>query len=250
MIQTIDMLGVAVADTDIPKTIEFVQQTIQNRSKSYVCFAPVSTLVECQRDSRYQSIINQSGLTVPDGIPLVWLGRMKGSRTIHRTCGPDFMQEFCRTGQPAGYRHFFFGGTEEMVGKLIANLKKNCPTLQVAGQYTPGLRNIDDIEDPQIIDRINASRADVLWVGLGSPKQDIWMANHLGLLNVPVLLGVGAAFDFLSGHKKRAPKWMRRCGLEWLYRVCSEPRRLWKRYLFGNSKFIYYLIKKEFLKHG
>lgn len=250
MINKISMLGVEVADTDIFKTTQFVQQAIKSQSKTYICFAPVSTLVDCQNDSKYYDIINKAGLTVPDGIPLVWIGRMKGSQTIQRTCGPDFLQEFCRIGQSSAMRHYFFGGSEEGLQKLIKNLKAKFPDVQIAGFHTPGMRTVGQLEDQAVVDAINASNADVLWIGLGSPKQDVWMYNHRQLLNVPVLLGVGAAFDFLSGQKKRAPVWMRRCGLEWFYRLCSEPKRLWKRYLFGNTKFIYYLIKKELFKHG
>ncbi|MGE0268332.1 MAG: WecB/TagA/CpsF family glycosyltransferase [Candidatus Omnitrophota bacterium] len=250
MINKISMLGVEVADTDIIRTTQFVQQAIKEHSKTYICFAPVSTLVDCQNNSSYHAIINKAGLTVPDGIPLVWLGRFKGSQTIQRTCGPDFLQEFCRIGQQPGIRHYFFGGNEKGMQGLITRLKEKFPELQVAGYYTPGQRMAGQLEDQGVIDAINSSKADVLWVGLGSPKQDVWMYNHRHLLNVPVLLGVGAAFDFLSGQKKRAPQWMRRYGLEWFYRLCSEPKRLWKRYLFGNSKFIYYLIKKELFKHG
>lgn len=244
------MLGVEVADTDIPKTVQFVEESIKKHSNTYICFAPVSTLVSCQSDQSYCNIVNRAGLTAPDGVPLVWLARFKGNRSIQRTCGPDLMQEFCRISQEAGYRHFFFGGTEDSIKQLVSNLTKKYPKLQIAGHYSPGLRKVGEMESTQVIDQINSCNPDVLWVGLGSPKQDVWMANHRALLNVPVLLGVGAAFDFLSGQKKRAPDWMKRCGLEWFYRVCSDPRRLWKRYLFGNTKFIYYLIKKELFKHG
>ncbi|MBP9855311.1 MAG: WecB/TagA/CpsF family glycosyltransferase [Candidatus Omnitrophica bacterium] len=250
MINKINILGVQVADTDISKTTQFVQQAIKDQTKAYICFATASTLVDCQNNSAYRDIINNAGMVVPDGIPLVWMGRIKGSHTIQRTCGPDFLPEFCRISQDMGYRHFFFGGVEDTLKQLMANLKTKYPALQIAGYYSPGLRKVGQMEEAKLVDQMNSTKADVLWVGLGSPKQDIWMANHRSLLNIPILFGVGAAFDFLSGQKKRAPNWMKRCGLEWFYRLCSEPQRLWKRYLLGNIKFIYYLIKKELLKYG
>lgn len=250
MIETVDILGVKVAATDLRSASMQVAAWVKEKQKTYVCFAPVSTIVDSQENPQYHKIINASGMTAPDGVPLVWLARMKGHKSVQRTCGPDFMEEFCRISQPSRFRHFFFGGTDDVTTRLLTNLKSKYPDLQIAGYITPGLRTAGQMEDRQVIEQINSSRADVLWIGLGSPKQDVWMANHRALLNVPVLLGVGAAFDFLSGQKKRAPDWMKHCGLEWFYRVCSEPGRLWKRYLFGNTKFIYYLIKKEIFKHG
>ena len=211
----------------------------------YVCVAPVSTVIDSQDSTQYRNIINGAGMSTPDGMPLVWLGKLKGNSLIERTYGPDLMLKFCELSQEKGYKHFFYGGTTETTQQLVLKLRKKFPDLKIAGNFVPPFRRVGEQEDASVLEQINEASPDILWVGLGSPKQDYWMHNHRDKLNVPVMVGVGAAFDFLAGTKKQAPVWMRKLGLEWLFRLCCEPRRLWKRYLIGNTRFIYLLMKHK-----
>ena|SRR3990167_6120921 len=246
MLKFIDILGVHISVVDIPKACAYIEDCIARKQKTYVCIAPVSTVVDCQEDLEYRKIINAAGMTTPDGIPLVWLGKLRGEKTIERTYGPDLMEALCNLSQQRGYRHYFLGGTREKNSLLTEKLKARFLKLEISGSYAPPVRSSGEIEEDQVLEQINKARPDVLWVGLGSPKQDYWMRNHRGKLDAPVMIGVGAAFDFMAGTKRQAPVWMRRCGLEWFFRLCSEPRRLWKRYLIGNTKFIYYLLRDQY----
>lgn len=250
MLKLIDILGVNISVVDIPKACAYIEDCIVRREKTYICIAPVSTVVDCQKDAEYRRIINGAGMTTPDGVPLVWLGKLRGEKTIARTYGPDLMQALCGLSQQRGYRHYFLGGTREKNNLLVEKLKTRFPKLEIAGSYAPSLRSIGEIEEGSVLDQIKVANPDVLWVGLGSPKQDYWMRNHREKLDVPIMIGVGAAFDFIAGTKRQAPLWMRHCGLEWLFRLCCEPRRLWKRYLFGNTQFIYFLIKDMMKKRA
>ncbi|MDP8213479.1 MAG: WecB/TagA/CpsF family glycosyltransferase [Candidatus Zapsychrus exili] len=246
MNKIINILGVNVAVTNLKSAVSVIFDWIDNKAKHYVCIAPVSTIVDCQKDEKYLEIVNGSGMTTPDGMPLVWIGRLKGKKAISRTYGPDLMSLLCDLSQDKGYRHFFYGGTEETNKKLICNLKERFPRIQIAGGHNPDFLKVGEVEKTGVIEKINNANADILWVGLGSPKQDYWMHNHKSKLNTTVMIGVGAAFDFIAGTKKQAPIWMRRSGLEWFFRLISEPKRLWRRYLLGNSLFIYLLIKNWF----
>ncbi len=244
----LDLLGVRVSDVTIPKAVGIIDQWVQQKYKTYVCVAPVSTLVDCQKNSQYKQVVNAAGMVTPDGMPVVWLGKKAGSRTIERTYGPDLLQAVCANGHNSGYRHFFYGSSSETLGRLVDCLKKSAPKLNVVGCISPPFLPQAAQEDRHVIDQINQARPDILWVGLGSPKQDFWMSLNRPLLDVPVIIGVGAAFDFLSGAKPQAPLWMRKSGLEWIFRLCQEPRRLWKRYLFGNTAFIYYVCRSCIFK--
>jgi len=156
------------------------------------------------------------------------------------------MRLICDLGQDRGYRHYFYGGTEAALEKLVMALKQTYPKINIVGQYSPPFRPLNPEELKQVIDNINKSQADILWVGLGSPKQDFWIKENRDKLNVSVMVGVGAAFDFLSGANKQAPRWMQKTGLEWLFRLACEPKRLWRRYIIGNPRFVYLLIKHCF----
>jgi len=199
----------------------------------------VHTVMECQRDPALKRIHNRSGMTTPDGMPLVWLSRLHGHRHVSRVYGPDLLIAVCQESIRAGYRHFFYGGAEGVPEALAAALLRRFPGLVVAGTYSPPFRPLTPEEDEQIVAMINRARPDIVWVGLGAPKQEYWMAEHVGRLEAPVMVGVGAAFDFHSGRKKQAPRWMQRSGLEWLFRLLTEPRRLWRRYLINNPLFLW-----------
>ncbi len=248
VVESFDLLGVKVAVTNLQQACLSIEGWIKEGRKTYVCIAPVATLVDCQKDAQYREIINGSGMTTPDGMPLVWVGKFKGKKTINRTYGPDLMQAMCDFGQDKGHKHFFYGGTQETNNLLSKKLKEQYPHSQIVGSYAPPFRGIKEWEDEGVLEKINQAAPDVLWVGLGSPKQDYWMSQHREKLDVPVMIGVGAAFDFLAGVKKQAPRWVQRSGLEWFFRLCSEPRRLWKRYLIGNTQFVYWVVKDLLLR--
>lgn len=248
MNENFDILGVKVTATTLSHTCSLMEQWIKESHRTYVCLAPVATIVDCQTDKGYREVINRAGLVTPDGMPLVWLGRLKGHINTQRTYGPDLMMAFCALSEKQGYKHYFYGGSNDTMALLTKKLLENFPRLEISGSFSPPLRQIGEKEDQNILDQINYTRPDILWVGLGSPKQDYWMYHHREQLNVPVMVGVGAAFDFLAGTKKQAPRWMQRSGLEWIFRLCCEPGRLWKRYLVGNTKFIWFLFSDAIRK--
>ncbi len=239
-----DLLGVKVADTNMDIACATVERWLKEGGKRYICVAPVSTIVDAQFDNAYRTIINNADMVTPDGVPLVWCGRLAGHEGLGRVSGADFMARLFTISEQKGYRHYFYGGMPETLEKLKEELAQKHPDLKIAGCYAPPFRKSGDMEDNEVLERINALKPDFVWIGLGSPKQDVWMANHRHLLDVPIIAGVGAAFDFLAGVKPRAPQWMRSIGLEWFFRLCCEPRRLWKRYLVGNSIFIFLLVKQ------
>jgi N-acetylglucosaminyldiphosphoundecaprenol N-acetyl-beta-D-mannosaminyltransferase len=233
-----NILGVGISAVDMRRAVDTIHTWIAQRAPHYVCIFTVHSVMECQRNERLRAIANRSGMTTPDGMPLVWLSRLRGHRDVSRVYGPDLMLALCEESIEKGYRHFFYGGAEGVAVELAARLTERYPGLQVAGTYSPPFRPLTEDEDQQVVDLINRSGADIVWVGLGTPKQDFWVADHVGRLEAPVLLAVGAAFDFHSGRKRQAPRWMQRAGLEWLFRLLTEPRRLWYRYLVLNPLFI------------
>ncbi|MDE1921359.1 MAG: WecB/TagA/CpsF family glycosyltransferase [Candidatus Omnitrophica bacterium] len=243
MLKTICLLRVNVSRVNPVTAVKQICDWVREKQRTYVCVAPVSTLVDARRDSKYREVVNAAGMVTPDGMPVVWLARARGCKEVMRTYGPDLMLDVCNHGQDLDLRHFFYGGTEDTLRKLTQRLQKDYPQMLIAGTYAPSFRPKVWQEDQEVIDRINKAAPDIIWVGLGSPKQDFWMQINRPLLDAPVIVGAGAAFDFCSGAKPQAPRWMRSCGLEWFFRLCCEPGRLWKRYLVGNSLFLIYLIE-------
>ncbi len=246
MTDTLNILGVKITATNLEQACQCFERWIDERFKTYVCVAPVSTIVDCQSDLEYRKIVNSAGMVTPDGMPLVWLGRWKGHKNTDRTYGPDLLLAFCELSEAQGYKHYFYGGSVETNQLLVEKLLQKFSNLKIVGNFAPPLRQIKERESQDILEAINQAAPDVLWVGLGSPKQDYWMRDHREALNVPVMIGVGAAFDFVAGTKLHAPRWIQRSGLEWFFRLCCEPRRLWRRYLIGNATFIVLLIKEKF----
>lgn len=234
--------GVKVSVTNLKAACEIIDSWIRSQNKAYVCVIPVSTIVECQDDKEYMEIVNHADMATPDGMPLVWLGKLKGYKDISRTYGPDLMLAVCEMSQKMRYTHYFLGSTPEVCRLLEVKLKERFPRLSIVGKYSPPFGEWSLEEDEKIVEEINRVHPDILWVGLGSPKQDYWMYRHRDNIDTSVMLGVGAAFDFIAGTKKQAPRWMQKAGLEWFFRLCCEPKRLWRRYLIGNPKFIYYLL--------
>jgi len=239
MLETICLLGVRVSRVDLDSAAAQIVQWVKEGFRTYVCVAPAWTLVQARRDPDYAQVLNEAGMVTPDGMPVVWLARAKGCPEVGRAYGPDLMRLLCKR---EGLRHYFFGASPEVLEQLAGQLKKDLPGIQIAGMFAPPFNAQAQFEAAETIKAINDARPDILWVGLGSPKQDLWMEMHRDRLDVPVIAGVGAALDFLAGAKPQAPLWMQRAGLEWLFRLCCEPRRLWKRYLVGNSLFLFYVL--------
>lgn len=237
MSSTFRVLGTRVDAVQIPEVLDLMKRWIADRrSGQYVVLAGMPAVMEARRVPRYAQVLEESALNVPDGMPLVWLARLNGYALARRVYGPELMVEFCQTtgGQ---YRHFLYGGTEDSLRELQDALRQRYG-INVVGAISPPFRALTAVEEQAYVSEINAAKPDVLWVGIGAPKQDHWMNAFRQRLDVPVLLGVGAAFDFLIGRKAQAPIWMRENGLEWLYRLASEPRRLWRRYLIPGPPFV------------
>ena len=229
----------------IPQVLQEMEKWIGEKNfGNYICISNMNDIAYGYKDEQIKKATNAASLSVPDGMSLVFLARLKGFDIKERVYGADLMQGFFKMAVQKGYRNYFYGGSEEALKGLTANVKKQFPQLKIAGFYSPPFRPLDKKEKGEIIDKINEVSPDVLWVGLGCPKQQLWMSEHRGRLKVPVMVGVGAAFDFLSGNKKQAPKWMRNNGLEWLFRLVKEPKRLWKRYLIGNTIFVWLVLKE------
>ncbi len=237
-IQHVNVLGVAVSAVNPELAIEIIENWIDAGERHYVCVTGVHGVMESQKDERLRRIHNQAGMVTPDGMPLVWLSRLKGFTFVQRVYGPDLMLALCARSAMIGHRHYFYGGAAGVPDQLASAFSNRFPGIQIAGTYSPPFRSLSDEERENVIRDIDQSDADIVWVGLGTPKQEKWMAEFVQLLRAPVLIGVGAAFDFLTGRKPQAPRWMQRAGLEWLFRLISEPRRLWRRYLFNNPVFI------------
>jgi N-acetylglucosaminyldiphosphoundecaprenol N-acetyl-beta-D-mannosaminyltransferase len=212
---------------------------IENRSKGYICVTGVHGIMESQKDSSLKRILNAAMLNLPDGQPTVWVGRWQGFSTMRRVFGPDFMLRLASISAARGYTHFLYGGAPGVADQLKQELVQRFPGLRVVGTYTPPFRRLSDAEERDLQVLVAQVRPDVFWVGLSTPKQEKFMAEHFHVLDSTVMVGVGAAFDLHTHRIQDAPAWMKQAGLQWLHRLRQEPRRLWKRYLINNPKFIY-----------
>src|SRR5690606_11151907 len=241
----IDVLGVKVSAISMSQAIRFIDVVIAESQRTYVCVTGVHGVMECQRDEDLLRIHNSAGLVTPDGMPLVWLGRTAGMRHMQRVYGPDLMLAMCSRSLETGYRHFFYGGGPGVAQLLAERLRQRFPGLQVVGTYTPPFRPLEQREVDELIRWVSETRPDVMWVGLSTPKQEKFMGAMVGRLPVPVMVGVGAAFDFHAGTKPQAPVWMQRSGLEWVFRMATEPRRLTLRYLRNNPAFVVLALAQQ-----
>jgi N-acetylglucosaminyldiphosphoundecaprenol N-acetyl-beta-D-mannosaminyltransferase len=226
----VNILGVGVSPINMDQAVRAIEGWIAERRSHYVCITNIHGIVESQRDHGLRQIHNDAGLVTPDGMPLVWASHLFGFRGVERVYGPDLVLAMCKRSVGRGYRHYFFGGAPGVAGQMADCLRQRFPGLVVAGTYAPPFHPLTAEDNNKIVKAINKARPDIVWVGLGTPKQERWMAAHVGRVNAGALIGVGAAFDFLSGSKRQAPRWMQRSGLEWFFRVVTEPRRLWRRY--------------------
>jgi N-acetylglucosaminyldiphosphoundecaprenol N-acetyl-beta-D-mannosaminyltransferase len=238
----VNVLGVGVSAITMADALGLIELWIATRARRYVCVTGVHGVIESQRDPSLRDIHNRAGLVTPDGMPLVWVSRWRGHRRVERVYGPDLMLACCQASVPKGYRHFLYGGAPGIADRLAARLQARYPGLTIAGTWSPPFRELTPAEEEVMIDRITRTQPHIVWVGLSTPKQERWMARHVERLGAPVLIGVGAAFDFHAGLKRQAPRWMQRSGLEWAFRLGSEPRRLWRRYLTNNPLFVWRLL--------
>jgi len=227
----VDILGVKINAQTMEEAIHTIGFWIKNRLSTYVCLNNVHTIIESYYNQDIRNIYNKAGMATCDGMPLVWLCRLAGYSRADRIYGPDLMLALCEISVKRGWKHYFYGTTPEILEKLQEKLSCRFPGLCIVGSQAPPFRTLTTQEDQAIINQINATQSDIVWVGLGAPKQDIWMASHLGQISAPIMIGVGAAFDFLSGTKPQAPRLLQRSGLEWLFRLMMEPKRLCRRYL-------------------
>lgn len=234
----VNVLGVGISAINLVTARAAIADALAERRKGYVCVTGVHGVIEAQSDPGFREILNRAFLCTPDGMPMVWAGRLARFREIDRVYGPDLMLELCAWSARAGYSHFFYGGAEGVAELLSQRLRSKFPGLRVAGTFTPPYRPLEAKEEAALIEQVAATRPDLFWVGLSTPKQERFMAQYLPRLHTTIMLGVGAAFDFHIGRVRQAPRWIQRSGFEWLFRLGHEPRRLWRRYLRNNPLFL------------
>lgn len=241
-----NMLTVVRTNLDVvtpESAVEIIARWATDKASRYICIVNVHIVATAARDPEFNAIVNFADLATPDGMPVAWTMRFLGSKKQPRVDGPDLMLDWCERAAKINHSIFLYGSTRETLDLLQESLSQRFPKLQIAGSESPPFRALTDEEDDAYVRQINESGASVVFVGLGAPKQEQWMFAHRGRVNA-VMIGVGAAFDFHAGTVKRAPKWMQESGLEWLYRLLSEPRRLWKRYLTTNTLFVAMVLRQ------
>jgi N-acetylglucosaminyldiphosphoundecaprenol N-acetyl-beta-D-mannosaminyltransferase len=238
-IRTCEILGVPIAMTDYAEAMDVMDGMIARRERGYVCVAAVHSVTLARTDRELRDAILGSSLTVPDGMPLVWAANLMGETLDDRVYGPELMERYNERCRDHGHRVWLYGGRDQgSLAQLALNMHKANPGMRIVGGYSPPFRPLTEAEEDELARQINAARPDVLWVGIGVPKQEKWMARMREKLDVPVMCGVGAAFDFLAGRISQAPNWMQQRGLEWTYRIAQEPRRLLPRYVYHNPRFM------------
>jgi len=234
-----DVLGVPVAMVDYHRAIEVMDELVQTRERGYVCAAPVHALIEARRQPEVLDALRGSTLVVPDGMPLVWAANLLGEDLDDRVYGPELMLRYSDRCAKRGHRVWLYGGRDQgTLVQLALSMRRRHPGIKIVGGYSPPFRPLTEEEENAVVEQINEAKPDVLWVGIGVPKQEKWMARMRDRLEVPVMCGVGAAFDFHAGRISMAPRWMQDRGLEWIYRIAQEPRRLLPRYLYTNPRFL------------
>ena len=241
-VPSVPILDVPISAVDLSTAVNVIEEWIEERNRHYVCVCNVHTVMECERSEAIRRIYENAGLVTADGMPLVWISRLIGFRGVGRVYGPDLMLALMEQSIARGWSHFLYGGAPGVNELLSARMRARFPEIKIAGEISPPFRALLPHEDADMVKQINDSGADIVWAGIGAPRQECWMAEHRARLDAPVLIGVGAAFDFLAGVKAQAPRWMMASGLEWLFRLASEPRRLWRRYLVNNPLFIWLVL--------
>jgi len=240
--------GTKIDNLTMREVINGIEELIQKEESSYVVTPNAAHIVLLQKDKEFKKIYQGARLAIPDGMPLLWGAKILGKSLREKVSGSDLLPAFCEVAAKKRYKLFFLGAGPGVAAKAARILTQKNLGLKIIGAYSPpfGFEN-DKGENRKIVQVIKEAKPDVLFVGLGAPKQEKWIWRHKDELQVPVSIGVGITFDFIAGTVKRAPEWMQKCGLEWLFRLCQEPGRLWKRYLIGNAIFVW-LVLKEFIK--
>lgn len=239
------VLGVRVSALDLDRAVDLADGWLASGAGyRYVCVSGVHGVMEAHRDPALLRILNGAFLNLPDGAPMSWIGRIQGYQGMHRVFGPDFMAEMCRISVSRGYRHFLYGGDPGVAEQLRENLCRRFPGILVVGTFTPPFRNLTPAEEAELLSRVHTSRPHVVWVGLSTPKQERFMARYVDRLRVPLLVGVGAAFDYHTGRIRDCAPWIKRMGLQWLHRLAQDPRRLAGRYLRNNPVFLWHIARQ------
>jgi len=244
-IDRVNVLGVGISVLNLDLAVGALAEAVGARRKGYVCVTGVHGVCEARQDPGFRGILNRSFLNTPDGMPMVWAGKLAGRSEMDRVYGPDLMLRVMAESIQRGWTHFFYGGAAGAALALKESLVSRFPGLRVVGTYEPPFRPLNSGEEATLLHQVATARPDFFWVGLSTPKQEKFMSAYLTKLETTVMLGVGAAFDFHSGRVKQAPRWIQRSGFEWLHRMCSEPRRLAPRYLRNNPRFLYWLALQK-----
>jgi N-acetylglucosaminyldiphosphoundecaprenol N-acetyl-beta-D-mannosaminyltransferase len=234
-----NVLGVNVSAIDLSRAVEMADRWIASENRGYICVTGVHGVMEAQSNSEFRHILNHAFLNTPDGMPMTWVGRLQGFSKMDRVFGSDFMASLCQLSVERNYRHFLYGGDLGVAELLKDRLQCRFPGIQIVGTYTPPYRNLTAVEEEEIFFRLQQSKPHILWVGLSTPKQEKFMARYIDRLQVPLLVGVGAAFDYHTGRISDCSDWIKRAGLQWMHRLLQDPRRLWKRYLKNNPAFVW-----------
>lgn len=238
-IERVNVLGIGISALNLNSAMDAVADALARKRKGYICVTGVHGVMEAQEDAGLRGILNAAFLNTPDGMPMVWTGKLRGFRRMSRVYGPDLMYLVCEFTRDKSYTHFLYGGADGVATELKRRLEGKFPGLKIVGTYTPPFRTLNAVEEAELVGRINALKPDIVWVGLSTPKQEKFMARFSQRLDATLMFGVGAAFDFHAGRVRQAPRWMQRSGLEWFFRLCTEPRRLWRRYLRNNPRFVF-----------
>ncbi|MGI8945913.1 MAG: WecB/TagA/CpsF family glycosyltransferase [Thermoleophilaceae bacterium] len=234
-----DILGIPIAMIDYERAMDVMDEMVAAGHRGWVCAAAVHSVMVAQDDALMKRALSDAVITVPDGMPIVWAANRLGEHLPNRVYGPELMRHYCNRAVERGHRVWLYGGRDQgALVQLALNLRRKHPGIRIVGGYSPPFRSLTPEEDEAIAEQINAARPDVLWVGIGVPKQEKWMVRMRAALDVPVMCAVGAAFDFHAGRVSQAPHWMQERGLEWTYRIAQEPRRLLPRYLYTNPRFM------------
>lgn len=241
--ETCNILGVNIAVTNMSDTIKYIEENLEDLKGNYICVSNVHTTVMSYEDEEYRKIQNGGVLALPDGGPLSSISRKRGFSNAERVTGPDLMEEIFKISEEKGYSHYFYGSTQETLDELKVKLINKYPNLKIVGLYSPPFKKSVEKENINKIKEINSLKADFFWVGLGAPKQEIWMNIHKNEIN-SIMIGVGAGFDYHADKIKRAPKFMQNNNLEWAYRLMQDPKRLFNRYFKTNGKFIWNCVLK------
>jgi N-acetylglucosaminyldiphosphoundecaprenol N-acetyl-beta-D-mannosaminyltransferase len=234
-----NVLGVRVSAINMERAVTAASQWIAGGQCGYVCVTGVHGVMEAQKDSELRVILNHALMNAPDGMPMSWVGWLQGHGDMDRVFGSDFMALMCQLSLQHRYRHFLYGGQPGVAQQLKETLKRNFPGLQIVGTYTPPFRTLTVEEENELVAQVHASRPHILWVGVSTPKQERFMAQYVNRLQVPLLVGVGAAFDYHTGRIGDCSPWIKRAGLQWLHRLLQDPARLWSRYLKNNPAFVW-----------